>query len=417
MADAPPIDGFTIDPDALFVHGTDINALTGRIPFSAAVLHLVNGSIPDDVQIAAFEAHQRACALLAVQEASFVSALRAVAPSGPVPAVAAALLAGGTVPRSHAADLLRTAGVSADYDDGLFYLGALPALFGIATKLKAATPDKAVEIVAEIETLAVDAEERRLPWSDTLFSLAIGLTLKSSTESRLFDLLMVSFHAGFGAATPTVMLPRIAAGTGAPINHAIAAGYCAAGPSHVGACDYAMALLSKLVRESLGAVGTRLGDASIARLTEDKRAAALPHSGAESGGQPNDAATDRMIDALLASGKKVPGFGHPLFNCDPRPPHIEALTADLGYDSVYFDQYRILAACMRRRNRIAPNIDGIASAILLSLGVPPGLGTPLFLISRSSAMVTHAVDSSHQPAFGGKRESLRSLVQSAVAQR
>jgi citrate synthase len=398
MADAPSIDGFTIDPDALFVHGVDINTLTGRISFSAAVMHLVTGRLPDEAEVLAFETHQRACAYHAARNAAFLAALRAVAPSGSVPAVAAALLAGGAVP-TECATKLRAAGIAADYDDGLFYLGALPVLFGIAARLRSETASTSDDIIAGVERVAVDASDRRRPWSETLFSLTTGVTLRSAAERGLFDLLMVSFHAGFGAATPTVMLPRVAAGTGAPVNMSLAAGYCGAGPSHVGACDYAMALLSGLIRDS--------------------------------GGSPSEAATDRAIDALLASGRKVPGFGHPLFNRDPRPPRIEELAAEYGYgsaagdgqpvrespESVYFKQYRMLSACMARRHNLSPNIDGVAAAILLSLGVPQGLGTPLFLISRSSAMVVHAVDSSRQPAFGGKRESLRSLVQSAVAQK
>ena len=71
----------------------------------------------------------------------------------------------------------------------------------------------------------------------------------------------------------------------------------------------------------------------------------------------------------------------------------------LDYKSDYLVIYDIIKEEVGKKYGINPNIDGISSAILLSLGFEPEHGTGLFLISRSVDMLAHIVEEKSRPAW------------------
>jgi citrate synthase len=170
----------------------------------------------------------------------------------------------------------------------------------------------------------------------------------SGARRRMFDAVMVSFHGGFGVLPPTVQIPRSSIGTGAPFPHAVAAGYATAGPNHAGACEKAMILFQRAVTNGIA----------------PERAEAL-------------------VDSEIAAGRVVYGFGHPLFEVDPRPAVLRKMAVDLGLDSPYLTAYDEIRRVMYERLQIHPNIDAISGAIYLAVGIPPAGGTGLFLCSRT----------------------------------
>jgi len=187
-------------------------------------------------------------------------------------------------------------------------------------------------------------------------------------ERKIFDAVLVSFHGGFGYSPPTVLLARLSATTGTTIPHALSAGYAGGGKYHVGAIENAMAMYED-IKES------------------------------RTGGMPLKEDVEKYIDAVFENKKTLYGFGHPLFKKDPRPEKLRGYVAELGYRSEYLDIYDAAAEIAADKKRLLPNIDGVNSAILLSLGFSKDYGTGLFLLSRTAAMLAHIVEEMQKTPF------------------
>jgi citrate synthase len=71
--------------------------------------------------------------------------------------------------------------------------------------------------------------------------------------------------------------------------------------------------------------------------------------------------------------------------------------------SPYLIVYDTVAARMVEQRGIYPNIDAIAAALFLTLGITPAYGTALFLCARMAAMVAHIEQARHEPPFGARR--------------
>jgi len=214
----------------------------------------------------------------------------------------------------------------------------------------------------------------KLSYTEALFHILQG-RLPTTEEQQLFDIVLVSFHGGFGLLPPTTFVPRIVAGTGVSTAQAFAAGILASGPYHVGAVEFAM--------EHYQAIAEAYRDAAPANATAKDL---------------EQFAYDFTVRRLEA-GETVGGFGHPLLRKDPRPLHMRRLLCEMGAHSVYFDIYDGVVRCMEERKHVAPNVDGITAAIILRLGFGPQYGTALFLHARSAGMLAHIVEEQTQMPY------------------
>lgn len=205
-------------------------------------------------------------------------------------------------------------------------------------------------------------------YTDALFHILHG-KLPDEQQRRLFDLVLVAFHGGFGLLPPTTLVPRLVAGTGVSTAQALAAGYLASGPYHVGAVEHAMTLY----RDILTAFRAQQGDKTA--TTGELTAFAREH-----------------VSGMINRGETVPGYGHPLLRKDPRPTHVRRVICEMEADSPYLDVYDGVVGCMSERKGVPPNVDGITGAILLTLGFQPQHGTGLFLLARTAAMLAHIVE-------------------------
>lgn len=212
-------------------------------------------------------------------------------------------------------------------------------------------------------------------YTQALFHILQG-RLPSETEEQLFDIVLVAFHGGFGLLPPTTLVPRLVAGTGVPVAQALAAGYLASGPYHVGAVEHSMQLYSEiaaLFRESHPA--------------DDVTAGQLESFAFEY--------TSQMMDR----GETVPGYGHPLLRRDPRPTRIRRLLIEKGVESPYLEIFDGVVRCLLERKGVVPNVDGMTAAILLTLGFTPEHGTGLFLLGRTAGMLAHIVEERTQMPY------------------
>jgi citrate synthase len=258
------------------------------------------------------------------------------------------------------------------YEAGLYYFAIAPLLHCYA--LEAGKPGKLERRLALLAEPSTD-------YLGAIYALASGQKLADGAARAVFDDVMVAFHAGLGNLAPTILLPRGAISTRASTAMALAAGYTAAGPAHVGACKVVMGYFAEIV----------------ASRPSDNPADLEAHARA-------------WLDARLAAGERVAGFGHPLFRQDPRNPHLRDLVKAQGVDSSYLLVYDTVAARMRNVRSLYPNIDAIAAAIFLTLGITPAYGTALFLCARMAAMVAHIEAARNEPAFGARRMERRAAV-------
>ncbi|WP_323122568.1 citrate/2-methylcitrate synthase [Burkholderia alba] len=366
------IDGATLAPEGLWVRDRNLNDLIGTTSFEHALAHLWFDRHADDARTAAIR--QRLGALGASfahgSAAQDVAANLGAAGVEPVFAAAAGLL------RGLDDAIVRAAGEplgDPDLDAMLACAAAAPFL------LRAAIDGRpfAVSTGARRIDAGLSHAQRML--------VLTGASRHDPLAERVMDALLVAWHAGFGYITPTVLAPRVAIGTGVTLTQAIAAGFMASGPSHVGAALEALDWLQSLAATL--APGERTPDAL-------RRASA--------------GAVDRIFDA---DGALLFGFGHPLFVADPRPPHLRALFAGWDLSGPYLTLFDACCARAAERKHLNPNIDFLTATALLELGVTvPSWGVGVGLCSRIAAMAAHAVERRQRPAFGVTSATARKLL-------
>lgn len=385
------IDGLTLDPEQLCVQQKNLNELIGRFSFSEALFHLLTGNEATVEQATLLDSYLAQALSSLAQEDVTLQVIPAVVSSGA--SISQAIITGLMVDRKRAFERLQSRhlmeplelAVAAQL--GVYYIGLIPGLMAIAVKsleIRQRGGGNGSAAVAHghppafATFLSVSCQEQA-GFLECVFKLCTGRGFDSPVEAKLFHDVMVSFHAGFGFATPTVMLPRIAASTQNSIAQAIAAGFTAAGPAHVGACDNVMALFSEIYQRNSQACSSQDWSDAVIRVLEDR----------------------------LARKEKIPGFGHPIFKIDPRPSHLRAILTELQVTSAFVDIYDVAVGYLHRRFGIHPNIDSISATIFLTLGIGPQYGTALFLCSRSCAMVAHALEQSQRPPFGATSTEIR----------
>lgn len=204
-------------------------------------------------------------------------------------------------------------------------------------------------------------------YTEALFHILQG-RLPSDDERRLFDIVLVAFHGGWGVLPPTTLVPRMVAGTGVNTAQAMAAGFLASGPYHVGAIEHGMKLYRAIAEEFIALNKSNPTSAEIEQFAFD--------------------ATARRIE----SGEILGGYGHPLLRKDPRPTHVRRLMCEMNVEGIYIDIYDGVVRCMLDKKGVVPNVDGMTGAILLHLGFQVEHGTGLFLHARSAAMLAHIIE-------------------------
>jgi citrate synthase len=103
---------------------------------------------------------------------------------------------------------------------------------------------------------------------------------------------------------------------------------------------------------------------------------------------------------LLATGKRVMGFGHAVYkDVDPRSVHLKADAKALGVRKGQTKWFSIIEAIaetkeMKRRARLGtnPNVDLWSGAVYSLLGIPDDLFVPLFAVGRMPGWTLHIME-------------------------
>jgi citrate synthase len=105
---------------------------------------------------------------------------------------------------------------------------------------------------------------------------------------------------------------------------------------------------------------------------------------------------EEYIDAALAEGRKIMGFGHRVYRTeDPRATHLRAMAEELSMESGetrWFEISRGLEEAMLDRKGLYCNVDFYCATVYYSLGLPLDLYTPLFAMGRTGGWAAHVME-------------------------
>ncbi len=105
---------------------------------------------------------------------------------------------------------------------------------------------------------------------------------------------------------------------------------------------------------------------------------------------------EAWLETALAEKRKIMGFGHRVYkNGDSRVPTMQAqldkLVAD-GSAADLMETYRALAAAMRERKNILPNLDYPSGPTYYLMGFDIPAFTPIFVMSRITGWTAHILE-------------------------
>lgn len=105
--------------------------------------------------------------------------------------------------------------------------------------------------------------------------------------------------------------------------------------------------------------------------------------------------------AALDEGRKIPGFGHRVYNVkDPRAVILEEKSRELGEASgekKWFDYANAIEEFLVEEKEfdekgLAPNVDFYSGTVYYQLGIPVDMFTPIFAMSRAGGWAAHVLE-------------------------
>jgi citrate synthase len=109
----------------------------------------------------------------------------------------------------------------------------------------------------------------------------------------------------------------------------------------------------------------------------------------------SDADPDDWIETAVDDGRRVPGFGHRVYNVrDPRAAILESYSERLGEASgdPRWYEYSVAIEEHMAEKGFAPNVDFYSASMYYQMGIPMSLYTPIFALSRVGGWIAHVLE-------------------------
>jgi len=102
------------------------------------------------------------------------------------------------------------------------------------------------------------------------------------------------------------------------------------------------------------------------------------------------------VEHLLDEGRRVPGFGHRVYNVkDPRAKILGERSKELGEaagDLKWYEYSSSIEEYIMEEKGLAPNVDFYSSSTYYQMGIPIDLFTPIFVMSRVGGWTAHVIE-------------------------
>ncbi|MBI2600391.1 citryl-CoA lyase [Candidatus Daviesbacteria bacterium] len=184
------------------------------------------------------------------------------------------------------------------------------------------------------------------------FTDAIWLELKgelpTEKERAMLDSILISTIDN-GMGPPSVTNARNSASAGNPMQAAVAAGVLGIGEYHGGAVEECAHLLQMGL------------------------------------------AASKLVEKVISSGDRIPGFGHKVYTEDPRAKQVFEKAKTLGFFGEHCELAVAVEAELERLKgkKIPINVDGAIAAVVSDMGFDYRLGKGFFIIGRVVGLIAH----------------------------
>lgn len=195
--------------------------------------------------------------------------------------------------------------------------------------------------------------------------------LPNARESRMFNAMLVTL-VEHGIVPSTLATRMTYAGAPESVQAAVAAGLLGLGSVFVGSTEGAARML-------------------VEALPEPKAKVSLP------------LLADKLIAEFRASGRIVPGLGHPIHKpVDPRVTRLFAVARATGFSGPYVQLMRLIARRLAKSiDRELPiNATGAIGALCCEMRLPWQVCRGLGVMARAVGLVGHVLEESRRPIAG-----------------
>jgi citryl-CoA lyase len=195
-------------------------------------------------------------------------------------------------------------------------------------------------------------------FAETAFLVLKG-ELPSPAEAEMFEAILVS-SVDHGVSPPSVLGARNSISAGNALNAAVAAGILSIGDIHGGAIEQSAQIMQEWACKD---------------------------------GTPDEIA-GQLVEHLMSSKSRMPGFGHRLHKVDPRTLKLFDKADRLRFAGRHIELCKALEKALETATgrKLPINVDGAIAAVVSDMGFDYRLGKGFFILSRTVGLIAHAFE-------------------------
>jgi len=110
----------------------------------------------------------------------------------------------------------------------------------------------------------------------------------------------------------------------------------------------------------------------------------------------SDADPREWIESAVADGRRIPGFGHRVYNVrDPRANILAEYSerlGDISGDPKWYEYSVAIEEYVAEEKGLAPNVDFYSASMYYQMGIPLDIYTPIFALSRVGGWIAHVLE-------------------------